>query len=204
MPVTSRYPLIALGVGLAVLLFYFLNMQGGSGQGARPMGASQGPEIADFALVDQTGEAVSKQDVLGKPAVLFFGFTFCPDVCPTTLASMTSYLQQLGPDADRLGVFFVSVDPERDTVDVIKSYLSSYDPRIRGITGERPEIEKLTKSLGIYHKKVDTGGGSYTVDHSALIIQLDAKGRFFGTIAYEEPEQVAMDKLRRLSREGYR
>ena len=204
MPSTSRYPLIALGVVLALLLFYLVNQPGGSGSVPSGKSVGQGPEIAAFALVDQTGAPISKADVLGKPAVLFFGFTYCPDVCPTTLASMTSYLQQLGPDADRIGAFFISVDPERDTVDVLQSYLSSYDPRIRGITGDRTQIEKLTKSLGIYHKKVDTGGGSYTVDHSALIIQLDAKGRFFGTIAYEEAPQVALEKLRRLAAEGYR
>lgn len=204
MPSTSRYPLIALGVGLALLLVFLVNQPGGSGQGPRTQGVGQGPEVADFALVDQGGAPITKKDILGKPAVLFFGFTYCPDVCPTTLASMTSLLQQLGPDADRIGAFFISVDPERDTVEVLQYYLSSYDPRIRGITGDRAEIEKVTKSLGIYHKKVDTGGGSYTVDHSALIIQLDSDGRFFGTIAYEEAPQVALEKLKRLAAEGYR
>jgi protein SCO1/2 len=204
MPFTSRYPLIVFGIGLALLLFYLVGTSGQPDRGARSLGAGQGPEISEFTLVDQTGAPISKKDVLGKPSVLFFGFTFCPDVCPTTLASMTAYLQQLGPDADRINAYFVSVDPERDTADVLGSYLSSYDPRIRGITGDRAQIEKLAKSLGIYHKKVDTGGGSYTVDHSALIIQLDARGRFFGTIAYEEASQVAVDKLRRLASEGRR
>ena len=204
MPSTSRYPLIALGIGLALLLFYLVGTSGQPDRGVRAPGAGQGPEIAEFTLVDQTGAPISKRDILGKPSVLFFGFTFCPDVCPTTLASMTAYLQQLGPDADRIQAYFVSVDPERDTADVLGSYLSSYDPRIRGITGDRAEIEKLAKSLGIYHKKVDTGGGSYTVDHSALMIQLDARGRFFGTIAYEEAPQAAVDKLRRLASEGRR
>ncbi len=204
MPLTSRYPLIALGIGLALLLFFLVGTPSQPVRDTRALGSGQGPEIAAFTLMDQTGAPISKTNVLGKPSVFFFGFTFCPDVCPTTLASMTSYLQQLGPDADRINAYFVSVDPERDTVEILGAYLSSYDPRIRGITGDRAEIEKLTKSLGIYHKKVDTGGGSYTVDHSALIIQLDARGRFFGTIAYEEAPQVAVEKLQRLAREGSR
>jgi protein SCO1/2 len=204
MPQTSRYPLIALVVSLFLLLVLMFMSSGERSSTSTRAVSGTGPEIAAFSLTDQTGAAISKKDVLGRPAVLFFGFTFCPDVCPTTLASMTSYLKQLGPDADRIGAFFISVDPERDTPEVLASYLASFDPRIRGVTGQPDEIARLTKSLGIYHKKVDTGGGSYTVDHSALIVQLDSQGRFFGTIAYEESPQVAMDKLRRLAKEGYR
>lgn len=204
MPQNSRYPLIALVVSLVLLIVLVFMSQGERSPAPTRAVSGAGPEIADFSLVDQTGAAISKKDVLGRPSVVFFGFTFCPDVCPTTLASMTSYLKQLGPDGDRIGAFFISVDPERDTPEVLASYLASFDPRIRGVTGQPEEIAKLTKSLGIYHKKVDTGGGSYTVDHSALIVQLDSQGRFFGTIAYEESPQVAMDKLRRLAKEGYR
>lgn len=204
MPQNLRYPLIALVVCLVLLLGLLFTGSGGPRNKAAPVTAWGGPEIASFSLIDQAGAPISKKDVLGKPAVLFFGFTYCPDVCPTTLASMTSYLKQLGPDADRIGAFFVSVDPERDTPKVLASYLASFDPRIRGVTGKPEEIAKLTKSLGIYFKKVDAGGGSYTVDHSALIVQLDSQGRFFGTIAYEEDRQAALDKLRRLAREGYR
>ncbi len=201
---TSRYPLIALVVSLVLLIVLIFMSQDERPPASTRAVSGAGPEIAAFSLVDQTGTAISKKDVLGRPSVLFFGFTFCPDVCPTTLASMTSYLKQLGPDGDRIGAFFISVDPERDTPEVLASYLASFDPRIRGVTGQPDEIAKLTKSLGIYHKKVDTGGGSYTVDHSALIVQLDSQGRFFGTIAYEESPQAAMDKLRRLAKEGYR
>ena len=204
MPLRSRYPLIALSAGLLVLLAFLLFGTGKPGSGSGPSRVMQGPEVADFTLVDHTGALVGKKDILGKPAVLFFGFTYCPDVCPTTLASMTSYLKQLGDDGDKIGAYFISVDPARDTPDVLKAYLSSFDPRIRGLTGEPAEISKLTKSLGIYFKKVDTGGASYTVDHSALIVQLDSKGLFFGTIAYEEAPQAAMDKLRRLAKDGYR
>lgn len=201
---TSRYPLIVLVILLILLLGLVLLRPGApQTQAVRSVGGP-GPEIAEFQLTDQSGAAITKKDVLGKPAVLFFGFTYCPDVCPTTLASMTGFLKQLGPDADRIGAFFVSVDPERDTPEVLASYLAAFDPRIRGLTGAPEEITKLTKSLGIYFKKVDTGSGGYTVDHSALIVQLDSEGRFFGTIAYEEDPQAAMDKLRRLVREGYR
>lgn len=163
-----------------------------------------GPQLAAFDLVDQNGVRVQKGDLLGKPAVLFFGFTFCPDVCPTTLAAMTSDLAKLGPEADRIATFFVSVDPARDTPAVMKAYLEPFDARIRGLTGDPAQVAALARPLGIYFAKVDTGGGSYTVDHSALMVLLDSRGQFFGTVAYDEARDVAVMKLQRLAREGYR
>jgi protein SCO1/2 len=163
-----------------------------------------GPQLAAFDLVDQNGVRVQKGDLLGRPVVLFFGFTFCPDVCPTTLAAMTADLAKLGPDGDRIATVFVSVDPARDTPAVLKAYLEPFDARIRGLTGDPAQVAALARPLGIYFAKVETGGGTYTVDHSALMVLLDSRGQFFGTIAYEESREVAVMKLKRLASEGYR
>lgn len=200
----SRYPVIALGVVLALVVIAAMVSLGGRKVGQPSASSGIGPVVAEFQLEDQKGAPFRKADILGKPSALFFGFTNCPDVCPTMLASITSYLGKLGPDADRINVVFVSVDPERDTAQVIDEYLSGFDPRIRGITGQKPELDKLTRSLGIYYAKVETGGASYSVDHSALIVLLDSKGQFFGTIAYDEGADVALMKLKRLANEGYR
>lgn len=195
-------PLVALAVSL-VLLLAGLAMNGTTTAPQAPANESSGgPSLGTFQLTDQNGTAVTEKDILGKPALFFFGFTYCPDVCPTVLASLTASLSKLGPDADKIGVYFVSVDPDRDTTDVLKAYMSSFDPRIRALTGTREQIAAIAKSLGVYYAKVDTGGGGYSVDHSALVIQLDARGKFFGTIAFDEAGEAVVDKMRRLAREG--
>jgi protein SCO1 len=162
-------------------------------------GQSGGPVIGAFNLVDQANRAVSERDVLGRPAVVFFGFTYCPDVCPTTLSSMTANLARLEGQADRIGVFFVTVDPERDTPEALDKYLSAFDPRIRGLTGAPAEIARLAKSLGIYYARAPGTGASYSMDHTASVILLDAQGRFVRTIAYGENDDTALEKLRLLA-----
>ena len=200
----ARNPLLALVgllafVSLAIAIGYLQ-----TGGAPAPVVAQGGPKIAPFHLLDQNGKAVSEKDVIGRPAALLFGFTYCPDICPTMLASLTGSLSKLGTDADQLGVYFVSVDPERDTTAVLKSYLAAFDPRIRGLTGSTEQIAILAKSLGIYHAKVDSGGGRYSVDHSALIVLLDDRGQFFGTVAFDESADTAVAKLKRLVKEGKR
>ena len=200
----ARYPLMALAI---VLVFVIVGVFIGwlqSRPDASQTKASGGPVIAEFTLLDHEGKKVVKLDVLGRPSLWFFGFTNCPDVCPTMLASLSVVLSKGKFEKDQIGVYFVSVDPERDTPAVLKTYLASFDARIRGITGDPTEIGKLAKSLGIYHAKVDTGGGAYSVDHSALVVQLDSRGEFFGTIAYDEAQEAAIAKVRRLVLEGNR
>lgn len=155
------------------------------------------PAIGTFELTDQNGKRVTERDVVGRPAVVFFGFTYCPDVCPTTLGSLTALLKRLGADADRLGVFFVTVDPGRDDAATIKAYLSSFDPRIRGLTGTEDQLAAFAKPLGAFYARVGEGD-SYTVDHTASVFLLDASGRFQGTIAYGEDADTAYAKLRTL------
>lgn len=141
----------------------------------------------------------SRTDLRGKPTALFFGFTFCPEVCPTTLAELAGLMGELGPDAERLNVVFVSVDPERDTPEVLHTYLSAFDDRIRGITGEPDSVRAMAKSYGIYFKRVPTEDDGDTMDHTAAVLLLDAAGRFVGTLAYEESRGTALAKLRRLA-----
>lgn len=172
----------------------------GAGFFQREEGASFGKAaIGSFRLADQDGATVTEKALAGRPAVMFFGFTNCPDVCPTTLASMTALLGRLGRDADRLGFYFVTVDPERDTVAVLKAYLASFDPRIRGLTGAGDQIAAITRPLGVYYARVEAGG-SYTMDHTASVFLVGADGTLRGTIAYGEDAAAAEAKLRDLLR----
>ncbi len=151
-----------------------------------------------FELVDQTGKTVTEKDLMGKPTAMFFGFTHCPDVCPTTLYEMTTWLEQLGADADKLNVAFVSVDPERDTPELMADYISAFDPRISALTGTPEQVEKIAKAYKVYRRKVEQEDGEYTMDHTATIYLMDADGQFTGTIAYGEAEDIVMTKLKRL------
>jgi protein SCO1/2 len=151
-----------------------------------------------FNLVDTNGKPVTEKSLLGKPTAIFFGFTYCPEVCPTTMADMTAWLKALGPDADKLNVVFVSVDPERDTPAQLKLYLSNFDQRIQGFTGTPDEIAKTAKAYRVYYKKVPQEGGEYTIDHSSAIYLFDAKGGFVEPIAYQSPPDRAEGQLRRL------
>jgi protein SCO1/2 len=158
--------------------------------------------VKPFSLVDQNGHKVTERDMLGHPAVVFFGFTYCPEVCPTTLADITNWLGALGPDADKLGVYFITVDPARDTSEELAKYLSSFDPRIHGLTGTAADIDGVAKAFGIYYQKVEIEGGGYTMDHSSSVLLLDASGRFAGTISYQEAKDAAIAKLKRLAEQG--
>lgn len=151
----------------------------------------------DYELVAADGTPFIYEDFLGKPAMIFFGFTHCPDVCPTTLSDMVHWYNELGPDADRLNAFFVSVDPERDTPEMIGNYVG-WTERVVGITGEPAEVDKAISAWGVYAQRSDLGDGAYNVDHTASVFLIDANGEFFGTIAYEEQSDTALGKLRRL------
>ncbi|NLH82314.1 MAG: SCO family protein [Phyllobacteriaceae bacterium] len=152
----------------------------------------------DFALVDQSGKPFTQADLKGHPSLVFFGYTFCPDVCPTTLLEAEGWMKELGPDADRLKVVFVTVDPERDTSEKLKDYLGSFDPRFVGLTGPRPAIDRILKDYRVFARKVEGKGGDYTMDHTAAVYMLDPQGRFVGLINFQEETAKAMTKIRRL------
>ena len=151
-----------------------------------------------FDLVDATGKAVGEADILGKPTALFFGYTSCPNVCPTTLSDMTVWLKELGPAATKLNFVFVSIDPERDTAAAMAQYLTAFDPRIRGFTGTPDQIDKMAKTFRVYYRKVPQDDGSYLMDHSAGVYLMDAKDQFVGLIDYQESKAAALTKLKRL------
>lgn len=129
---------------------------------------------------------------------MIFGFTHCPDVCPTTLFEATSWLKSLGSDADQLQVLFVSVDPARDTQELLDTYLQAFDPRIRAATGTKAQIDAMVQAYKATYRFVPTSAGNYTVDHTALMFMLDSRGRFVETIDYHEKQEVALQKLKRL------
>ena len=131
-----------------------------------------------FQLTDQNGRTVTDQDFKGRPFLVFFGFTHCPEVCPTTLFEISEILRKLGPDADRVRAVFITVDPERDTPAALKDYLSSFDPHLAGLTGDPDAIAAVAKAYRVYYKKVPLDGGDYTMDHTAIVYLMDKQGRF--------------------------
>ena len=153
-----------------------------------------------FTLVDQNGKIVTDQTLKGKPTAMFFGFTYCPEVCPTTLTALTADLKALGPDADKINVVYVTIDPERDTSKQMHEYLSMFDPRIRGLTGTTAQIAKIAKEYKVFYQKVPLKGGGYTMDHSATIYLMDKNGQFSSALSYQVPQAVALENMRLLLR----
>jgi len=152
-----------------------------------------------FQLTDQAGQAVTEQSLKGKPTLIFFGFTHCPDVCPTSLFEISEVLKAMGTDADKVNAWFVSVDPERDTAAAMKDYLSSFDPHLKGLTGEPAAVAKVISSYRVYARKVPLKDGDYTMDHTALIYLMDRDGHFVAPFNLKRtPEEAAKDLKRYL------
>jgi protein SCO1/2 len=150
-----------------------------------------------FSLVDQSGQAVTQDALKGKPSLMFFGFTHCPDICPTALFEMTQVFKALGNDGDKVQAYFVTVDPERDTPDILKEYLSSFDPRLRGLTGDPAAVAAMEKAFRVYSKKIPLENGGYTMDHTALVYLMDKQGRFVAPFNIKrKPEDAAADLKR--------
>ena len=150
-----------------------------------------------FELVDQDGIKVTDA---GKPSVIFFGYTSCPDACPTTLSDLSTWLSAIGPDADKLNVLFISIDPERDTSAHLKEYLSFFDPRIRGLTGTGEQIAAVAKEYRVlYFKGVPLKEGAYTMDHTTAIYLMDRAGKFVNSISLRTEDKFAIERLRQLA-----
>ncbi|QFI67024.1 Cytochrome oxidase biogenesis protein Sco1/SenC/PrrC copper metallochaperone [Sinorhizobium alkalisoli] len=164
--------------------------------------ASAGPFGVPFTLVAQNGQPITEKAFTGKPTALFFGFTHCPEVCPTTLFELNGWLEKVDPKGDRLQAYFITVDPERDTPDVLGQYVSNVSKRITGISGPSDDVLEMVKGYRVYYKKVPTDeatpGGDYTMDHTASVFLLDANREFRGTIAYGENPDTAVRKLENL------
>lgn len=163
---------------------------------------AEAPFGVPFTLTDQKGQPITEQAFRGKPTALFFGFTHCPEVCPTTLFELNGWLTKIDPDGSRLQAYFVTVDPERDTPALLGAYISNVTDRVTGIAGEPAKVAEVIKGFRVYAKKVPLDeakpDGDYTMDHTASIFLLDADGRFVGTIAYGENPDVAEQKLQNL------
>jgi protein SCO1/2 len=150
-----------------------------------------------FSLTDHNGQPFAPSQWLGRPTMVFFGFTFCPDVCPTTLSDISDWLADLGPDADRLHVALISVDPERDTPSVLAEYLSNFDPRITGLTGQLSEVEKAAADFRARFEKLPRDD-DYTMNHTAGVFLFAADGRFASIIDFHEDRRFAIPKIRRI------
>ena len=183
----------AAGAALVVIVCLGLMvLQPRPGQG----GPAQAP--AAFLLTNQDGRPVQEADLLKKPTVIFFGYTFCPDACPTTLARLTVLMKALGPEANRLNVAFVTVDPARDTPRQMKQYLSAFDPRIIGLTGSDAAVAKAAKEYGVYFQKAPLPGGGYSMDHSTALYLVDRTRGFSQILAPDQPQDEQLDALKQL------
>lgn len=153
----------------------------------------------EFELQTASGEEFTQEDLAGTPSLIFFGYTFCPDVCPTTLAETTAWRQQLQLTENDLRIIFVTVDPTRDTADVLSQYLSAFSGPVIGITGEEAEVEAAKQGFGVFSEKTDIQSETdYLVNHTATVFMLNADGDLFGTIAYGENPDTARGKIERL------
>ena len=181
--------LAGLVLVLAVVLYF-------TGQSASPIGRAVAAVGGPFRLEDQTGKPFSDQDMKGRPFLVFFGYTHCPDVCPTTLFEISEVMKALGRDAGSVGALFVTVDPERDTAAVLKDYLSNFDPHLRGLTGDPAAVAATLKAYRVYAAKVPLKDGDYTMDHSAAVYLMDKDGRFVSTFNLKQTPEAAAGQLR--------
>jgi len=180
----------SLVVGLVLMLWAL----GGLRTVAAPA-AIGGP----LQLTDQAGQIVTEKSLQGRPTLIFFGFTHCPDVCPTSLFEISEVLRAMGEDANRVNAYFISVDPERDTDAAMKDYLSSFDSHLKGLTGGPDAVAKVISGFRVYARKVPLKDGDYTMDHTALIYLMDRDGHFVSPFNLKRtPEEAAADLKRYL------
>ncbi|HEY1283648.1 MAG TPA: SCO family protein [Steroidobacteraceae bacterium] len=167
----------ALVVAIAVLAGFYAAQRSASSVPQLTSGTwlPQPRPLEDFSVTDESGRPFHLADLAGQPTIVFFGFTHCPDVCPTTLAKLAQITKSAGIPG--LRVVLVSVDPTRDTPEVLKQYVHAFSPSFKGLTGTPAEIDHLTRQFNVAVERVDLGGGDYTVDHSAVISLLDDKAR---------------------------
>jgi len=182
-------PLLAL---LAVAGLEFT--QRTNGVGAYQASGIGGP----FKLASSSGGELSSDELKGTPFLVFFGYTHCPDICPETVSDVSTLLDALGPEGKEMKALFISIDPERDSIASLKDYLSSFSDRIIGLTGTPDEIAQVAKEYRVYYAKHPTKDGDYSMDHSAVIYLMDREGKLAGTLTYDEKQEAAIAKLKRL------
>ena len=172
-------------------------MQLARADGSDPLDLAGTLGRGDYALSTTTGEPFTAETLKDAPSAVFFGFTHCPEVCPTTLGDVATWQDELAGDGLALRVFFVTVDPERDTVDTMRDYVSVV-PGVVGVSGTRDQIDAAQDAFRIYARRVPLDDGGYTMDHSASVLLFDAEGRFFEPIGYKEDYDRALNKIRRM------
>lgn len=151
-----------------------------------------------FQLASSKGGVVDSNDLKGKPYAIFFGFTHCPEVCPTTLYEMSAVMTKLGDKARDFRIFFVTVDPERDTLEAMRDYIANFDPRMEALVPTADQLQQIARDFRIYYAKVPTSDGSYTMDHTATVFLMSGEGRLASTIAFGENQEAREAKLRKL------
>ena len=187
-------------VALAAAGFGYLLLQDRDGGRIETSSSRMVDFGGDFTLTGADGRPFSSAQLDGKPYAIFFGFTHCPDVCPTTLARMVRLRQQLNQGERPFEILFVTVDPERDGPAEVGKYAELFDSPVTGLTGSMADIEAVKKKFGIFSQKSpDRSGDSYSVDHTATVLLFGEDGEFVATIAPEEPDSTALDKLRRIT-----
>jgi protein SCO1/2 len=183
--------LIFIFVGLALALATiasFAFRDGGGGERA----AIGGP----FSLTAADGRGVTNADLAGRPFLVFFGYTHCPDVCPATLTEISAVFRELGAAAN-IAALFVTIDPERDTAAALKAYLESFDPRIIGLSGDAAQTRDVARAFRVYFRKQRGEAGGYTMDHTGMVYLMDKRGRFSGAFNLERPAKEAASELAR-------
>jgi protein SCO1 len=182
---------------LSIVVGFVLGLAalGGVIYAVMPGPANFGSPGGSYTMIGQNGQVVTYADLAGRPYLVFFGYTRCPDFCPTALLDISAVLKELGPDK-KVAVLFVTVDPERDTRDVLKSYLENFDPRIIGLTGDTEKIAAIAKAFRVYAEKVPGQHlGDYTVDHTGIVYLMDKRGKFVSTFNLQRPPQEAAREL---------
>jgi protein SCO1 len=200
--VSKRFPqkkasrqLIYIVIGFAVALAGLGGLIYGVMPTQKGLGSPLGGE--PFIMIRHDGRMMTNTDLAGHPYLVFFGYTHCPDVCPTTLSDISAAFKELGPDK-KIAALFVTVDPERDTPDVLKAYLEHFDSRVIGLTGDQQRTAAIAKAFRVYAKKVtDEGTGDYTVDHSGVVYLMDKRGRFVSAFNLQGTPKEAARELER-------
>ncbi len=190
---------VAAGIAAIAGLALFL----GEAQKSKWLGGGSGTTFrigGPFTLTSHKGEPFSSEALKGRPYLVFFGYTHCPDICPTTLQEVSLHLADLGAKSDEIIPLFITVDPARDTVENLASYLSSFDSRIIGLTGTEEEIRKVTKLFRAYYEKVEATGDSddYAMNHTASVYLFDSRGNLASTLSWQEKSSVRLAKLKKV------
>jgi protein SCO1/2 len=185
--------LLVGGLGILAAVVHFTMPRGGQ------LASSSSAIGGAFSLVDQSGKPFTEKDLTGKPSLVFFGFTHCPDICPTKLFEITQMLDSLGTDASKVNVVFITVDPERDTTELLSTYLGSFHAGIRGLTGTDEQVTQAMRAYRAFGRKVPLDGGGYTMDHTTFVYLMDKQGQFVSTFdVARDPAKAAQDLRRYL------